>query len=148
VGGGLLHGEQAAEGVADQQRILQRQGVTHCPEVGQEGVQGVVGGSRRGAVAALVVGDDPKVRGQQWRDTVPGSLGGATAVEQHGRGGVATGVTHGKPHTTAGDRLFVPSHASEFLTAWIYKEDATPSAGCDPLEGYEPHSGYVRRHSR
>jgi hypothetical protein len=146
----MLDGEQAAEGVADQQRMLQRQGVEYGLEVGQEGVLGVVGGGRGCAVAALVVGDHPEVRGQQWRNATPGSLGGAKAVEQHARGAVATGVAQGKPHVTAGDRLFVPSHASEFLTAWIYKEDAIPGAGCDPLEGrgYEPHSGCVRRQSR
>jgi hypothetical protein len=78
-------------------------------------------------VAALVVGDHPEVRGQQGRNAIPGALGGAKAVEQHGRGGIATGVTHGKPHATTGDRLFAPSHASEFLTALSYKEDAIPT---------------------
>ena len=61
------------------------------------------------------VGDHPEVRGQQGRHPVPGSLGCAKAVEQHGRGAVAaaTGVTYGKRHPTAQDRLLVPSHASE-----------------------------------
>jgi hypothetical protein len=57
----MLDGEQAAEGVADQQRTLQRHAVEHGLEVGQEGVQAVVGGGRGCAVAALVVGDHPEV---------------------------------------------------------------------------------------
>jgi hypothetical protein len=53
-------------------------------------------------------------------------------VEQHGGSAVATGVTHNQPHTTAGDRVFVPSHASQPLAALYLQGSHRRSISAEP----------------